>query len=105
VVNIAFYDFCGFRSVAVNTVYKLQFFHIYLIITIILIIGLDSSYRYARVDGVVHNATVYHSIARCYSVGPVGRSANSYLISLIILAFNHIPMENDKIVAIITPHQ
>ena len=24
-VNIAFYDFCGFRSVAVNSVYKLQF--------------------------------------------------------------------------------
>jgi len=26
VVNIAFYDFCVFRSVAVNTVYNLQFF-------------------------------------------------------------------------------
>jgi len=26
VVNIAFYDFCGFRSVAVNSVYKLQVF-------------------------------------------------------------------------------
>ena len=25
-VNVAFYDFCGFRSVAVNSVYKLQFF-------------------------------------------------------------------------------
>ena len=24
-----FYDFCGFRSVAVNSVYKLQFFYIY----------------------------------------------------------------------------
>ena len=31
VVNIAFfYDFCGFRSVAVNSVYKLQFFYIYI---------------------------------------------------------------------------
>ena len=26
VVNIAFYDFCGFRSVTVNSVYKLRFF-------------------------------------------------------------------------------
>ena len=26
VVNIAFYGFCGFRSVAFNSVYKLQFF-------------------------------------------------------------------------------
>ena len=24
-----FYDFCGFRSVAVNSVYKLQFFYIH----------------------------------------------------------------------------
>jgi len=24
VINIAFYDFCGFRSVAVNSKYKLQ---------------------------------------------------------------------------------
>jgi len=31
VVNIAFYDFCGFRSVAVNSVYKLQFLHLYLL--------------------------------------------------------------------------
>ena len=30
VVNIAFfYDFCSFRSVAVNSVYKLQLFYIY----------------------------------------------------------------------------
>ena len=28
-VNIAFYDFCGARSVVVNSVYKLQFFYIY----------------------------------------------------------------------------
>jgi len=33
VVNIAFYDFCGFRSVAVNSVYKLQFFYIYIVYT------------------------------------------------------------------------
>ena len=26
---LPFYDFCGFRSVAVNSVYKLQFFYIY----------------------------------------------------------------------------
>ena len=26
VANTVFYDFCGFRSVAVNSVYKLQFF-------------------------------------------------------------------------------
>ena len=25
-LTLPFYDFCGFRSVAVNTVYKLQFF-------------------------------------------------------------------------------
>jgi len=28
-LTLPFYDFCGFRSVAVNTVYKLQFFYIY----------------------------------------------------------------------------
>jgi len=27
---LPFYDFCGFRSVAVNSVYKLQFFYIYI---------------------------------------------------------------------------
>jgi len=25
-ITLPFYDFCGFRSVAVNSVYKLQFF-------------------------------------------------------------------------------
>jgi len=29
-LTLPFYDFCGFRSVAVNSVYKLQFFYIYL---------------------------------------------------------------------------
>ena len=29
-LTLPFYDFCGFRSVAVNIVYKLQFFYIYL---------------------------------------------------------------------------
>ena len=29
-LTLPFYDFCGFRSVAVNTVYKLQFFYIYI---------------------------------------------------------------------------
>ena len=28
-LTLPFYDFCGFRSVAVNSVYKLQFFFIY----------------------------------------------------------------------------
>ena len=28
-LTLPFYDFCGFRSVAVNIVYKLQFFYIY----------------------------------------------------------------------------
>ena len=28
-LTVPFYDFCGFRSVAVNNVYKLQFFYIY----------------------------------------------------------------------------
>ena len=28
-LTLPFYDFCGFRSVAVNSVYKLQFFYIY----------------------------------------------------------------------------
>ena len=28
-LTLLFYDFCGFRSVAVNSVYKLQFFYIY----------------------------------------------------------------------------
>ena len=32
-LTLPFYDFCGFRSVAVNSVYKLQFFYIYLNIT------------------------------------------------------------------------
>jgi len=31
-LTLPFYDFCGFRSVAVNSVYKLQFFYIYIII-------------------------------------------------------------------------
>jgi len=30
--TLPFYDFCGFRSVAVNSVYKLQFFYIYTIV-------------------------------------------------------------------------
>jgi len=30
-LTLPLYDFCGFRSVAVNSVYKLQFFYIYLI--------------------------------------------------------------------------
>ena len=29
-LTLPFYDFCGFRSAAVNTVYKLQFFYIYM---------------------------------------------------------------------------
>jgi len=28
-LTLPFYDFCGFRSVAVNSVHKLQFFYIY----------------------------------------------------------------------------
>jgi len=32
-LTLPFYDFCGFRSVAVNSVYKLQFF------TFILVVG------------------------------------------------------------------
>jgi len=28
-LTLPFYDFCGFKSVAVNSVYKLQFFYIY----------------------------------------------------------------------------
>jgi len=32
-LTLPFYDFCGFRSVAVNSVYKLQFFlHLYLLL-------------------------------------------------------------------------
>jgi len=31
-LTLPFYDFCGFRSVAVNNVYKLQFFYIYNVI-------------------------------------------------------------------------
>jgi len=31
-LTLPFCHFCGFRSVAVNTVYKLQFFYIYFII-------------------------------------------------------------------------
>jgi len=30
-LTLPFYDFCGFRSVAVNSVYKLQFFYIYFV--------------------------------------------------------------------------
>ena len=33
-LTLPFYDFCGFRSVAVNSVYKLQFFYIYSINTV-----------------------------------------------------------------------
>jgi len=29
-LTLLFYDFCGFRSVTVNSVYKLQFFYIYI---------------------------------------------------------------------------
>jgi len=29
-LTLPFYDFCGFRSVAVNSVYKLQLFYIYM---------------------------------------------------------------------------
>jgi len=29
-LTLPFYDFCGFWSIAVNTVYKLQFFYIYI---------------------------------------------------------------------------
>jgi len=30
-LTLPFYDFCGFQSVAVNSVYKLQFLHLYLL--------------------------------------------------------------------------
>jgi len=30
-LTLPFYDFCGFGSIAVNTVYKLQFFYIYIV--------------------------------------------------------------------------
>ena len=33
-LTLPLYDFCGFRSVAVNTVYKLQFFCIYIVLVI-----------------------------------------------------------------------
>ena len=33
-LTLSFYDFCGFRSVAVNSVYKLQFFTFILLATI-----------------------------------------------------------------------
>ena len=39
VVNIAFYDFCGFRFVAVNSVYKLQFLHLFSFISVTLLNG------------------------------------------------------------------
>ena len=31
-LTLPFYDFGGFRSVAVNNVYKLQFFYIYILL-------------------------------------------------------------------------
>jgi len=30
-LTLPFYDFCGFRFVAVNSMYKLQFLHLYLL--------------------------------------------------------------------------
>jgi len=32
-LTLPFYDFCGFRSVAVNSVYKLQFLHLFFIMS------------------------------------------------------------------------
>jgi len=34
-VTLPFYDFCGFRSVAVNSVHKLQFFYIYIVVIVV----------------------------------------------------------------------
>jgi len=42
VVNIAFYEFSGFRFVAVNSVYKLQFFKFIIFYAIAISYGTDN---------------------------------------------------------------
>ena len=53
-LTLPFYDFCGFRSVAVNSVYKLQFFTFIIIIMHLIVEALrrDSSrlHRHHRTD-------------------------------------------------------
>ena len=58
---VAFCNFCGFRSVAVNTVYKLQFFYIYLGNSDQPLCGVTSSLDFVaqpyRADATAHIAT------------------------------------------------
>ena len=57
-LTLPFYDFCGFRSVAVNSVYKLQFSYIYFIICPMLYaIAMGQIINY-----IVHNDYKYHCL-------------------------------------------
>ena len=51
-LTLPFYDFCGFRSVAVNSVYKLQFF------TFITRIVVQQACVMRRYSGVSHYAAI-----------------------------------------------
>ena len=61
-LTLPFYDFCGFRSVAVNSVYKLQFFYIYYCNNqtnhCISSLTLFSSVPYRIIQGGLNNRTI-----------------------------------------------
>ena len=52
-LTLPFYDFCGFRSVAVNSVYKLQFFTF--IILTLLRADYDGRYSILRLTCACYN--------------------------------------------------
>ena len=66
-LTLPFYDFCGFRSIAVNSVYKLQFFYIYLLIPYLLYICLAYLfiYRVVSVDCgyLLFSKTITHHVS------------------------------------------
>ena len=47
-LTLPFYDFCGFRSVAVNSAYELQFFYIYHSVTETLVDAAKSDVAWRR---------------------------------------------------------
>ena len=74
-LTLPFYDFCGFRSVAVNSVYKLQFF---------LHLSLVSPASQAKRD---IQLTARLRCARQYST--IYARTNRYKNSLIVYGLNH----------------
>jgi len=57
-LTLPFYDFCGFRSVAVNSVYKLQFFFTFF--------TLMTASKVSEIDGGSKDSALMNSFAMYY---------------------------------------